>query len=234
MAETLDFRIDGVVGTVKRTHRTSSLVAIIVVHDISIASERGWLSAFLPTDLPLASVWKLRYDASLADTFDRFLVLGERLRQALDRISQAYEGVSHVLLDTDSNMPGKAALTCDQHQVLQHIVLVGHGLGGPLLKQALLSEDVSAGSSKLRSTVKGVLLLDCCYQPSYRKLLKLARHDPGNLSHNQLVAGLQVVRQNFEILWRRSYFEVISFSSTLSIRVPSTVGNRLDSPKQFR
>jgi len=110
MAETLDFHLDEVVGTVKRTLGISSLVAIVVVHDISISSERGWLSTFLPTELPLVHIWRLRYDASLVETFDRFLGLGDRLLEALNRISGAYEEVSHLMIDTGSKVPEKSSI----------------------------------------------------------------------------------------------------------------------------
>ena len=99
--------------------------------------------------------------------------------------------------------------------------MLAHGLGAFLVQHALTNEGSKALG--LCQRVDGILFLDCVDHFSASKPVSaiIQRHaeyesKDESLPFNLLLTQLQVVRQNFDIFWRRSYIEVTHFVGALS------------------
>ncbi len=108
------------------------------------------------------------------------------------------------------------------------VILVVHGLGGSLIKQALTTAE--SRSPELCQRVRGILSLNCVdllFGPNLAELVALHNADyerkDESLIYDLLSTQLHVVRQNFDILQRRSHIEVAYSIGTLEQKANSLV-----------
>lgn len=77
-------------------------VNVFVVHNPSIASNGGWLTALLSTYIPYASVLRLQYDGTESNSSSSFERLSDLVFQYLDHTSRESNQVSNeVQLQSD-------------------------------------------------------------------------------------------------------------------------------------
>lgn len=161
---------------------------------VSKTDRHMWLSDTLPGDIPTARVMTYGYDSRLpySTSFATLDDLAQTLRIAICRVVRSER---------------------------KHLILIGHGLGGLLIKEALIKLAESNSDSDVLGLVVGALFFGVPNDGmDIESLLPMVTNQPNQILlgtlHNANSQILALQRRSFSALLKRANFELYCFYET--------------------